>query len=140
MTVPFFIHVPADCLFDLRLARCSSAARRGVVLSFTPGWRTVALPLTADNDDDTPVDTTVPGTHLDAAPPAAALTLYRLLWSDGSPVHNGLTLGRGGDRDKLLILADPRSRVHEKAAQEPLARDSIPLRGVRLTEIRPGET
>ncbi len=103
MTVPLFIHVPADCLFDLCLARRSSTARRGVVLSFTPGWRTVALPLTADND--TPVDTTVPGIHLDAAPPAAALTLYRLLWSDGSPVHNGLTLGRGGDRDKLLILA-----------------------------------
>ena len=91
--VPFFIHVSVDCLFDLRLARCSSAARlhRSVVLSFTPGWRTVALPLTADNDD-TPVDSIVPGTHLDAAPPAAALTLYRLLWSDGSPVHNGLTL------------------------------------------------
>jgi hypothetical protein len=76
----------------------TTAAHRGLVPSFAPGWQTLALPLTAANDDETPpfpAAVAPPGSLTDAAPPALPMVLYRVLRGGNMDTGNALRAVKG---------------------------------------------
>ena len=93
----------------VRLATWAAPVRlhRGVVASLAPGWRDAALPLSPDNDDETPpfpVGVEVGGTTPDVAPPDAPLVLYRVLSEGGAPLASvSLRVTKDPAGDGLLI-------------------------------------
>ena len=79
---------------DLRLATyCEATLHRGTVAALAPGWKSLALPLRAQNDDETPpfpVRQFPPAVVPDSIPASHPLVLYRLLGVSELPVTEPL--------------------------------------------------
>jgi hypothetical protein len=78
-------------------APASATVHRGTVANLTPGWKALALPLDASNDDETPpfpVTSQLGARTDDPQPARASLVLYRVLLDGALDAGNVLWIGK----------------------------------------------